>query len=306
MEIVLALTAVLAAAAAGGVIVYDRRKTKKTLRSIDAMIEGAMRGDFSEKSWDESLLSAVEAKLARYLASSEVSSRDLREQKAAIETLIADISHQTKTPIANILLYAQLLEEQDLPEEARPLVTSLTNQSEKLKDLIGALVKASRLESGVLRFSPKRTAVQPMLAEAVSLYTPKAAAKQIELTLTPTSAEAVFDPKWTLEAIANLIDNAVKYTPAGGHVEISVTEYESFCRISVRDSGPGIAEDEQAKVFARFWRSPSFADEEGVGIGLYLAREIVTGQSGYIKLESKKGEGATFSVFLPRSIPSSG
>ena len=214
--------------------------------------------------------------------------------------MVADISHQTKTPIANILLYAQLLWEQNIPEEARPLITSLIGQSEKLKMLIEALVKTSRLETGILQFQPKRSEIEPMLAETVGQYVPKAQKKQITLHLEPSDAEAVFDSKWTAEAVGNLLDNAIKYAPNGGAISVCVSEYDMFCRIDVSDNGQGIPEEEQAKVFQRFYRSPSATDAEGVGIGLYLARQIITGQGGYIKLTSKPGEGSTFSIFLPR------
>ena len=141
MQIGAILLSVFAIAAAGIVILYDRNKTKRTLNEIDAMLDEAIKGDFAEGTWDESKLSSVEGKLARYLKSSALSARNLQEQKAKIEALVADISHQTKTPIANILLYAQLLEEQNLPEGAKPLVTSLIVQSDKLKMLIESLVK---------------------------------------------------------------------------------------------------------------------------------------------------------------------
>lgn len=300
MQSWLILLSAAALAAAGIVILYDRRKTNRTLNKMDAMLDEAIKGDFLESSWDESMLSSVEGKLARYLKSSASSARNLREQKARIEALVADISHQTRTPIANILLYAQLLEEQDLPEEARPLVASLIGQSEKLKMLIEALVKTSRLETGIFQFHPVRAEVEPMLAEAVRQYLPTAQQKQITLNLEPCAAEAVFDSKWTAEAVGNLLDNAIKYTPGGGTVSVRLSEYDLFCRIDVSDNGRGIPEEEQAKVFQRFYRSPSVADAEGVGIGLYLTRQIIAGQGGYLKLTSKPGKGSTFSVFLPR------
>ena len=293
--------AALAVVTAVIIVLHERRRTAKTLKTLDAMLDDAINDEFLESSWDETMLSAVEAKLARYLSGSEVSARNLREQKAKIETLVTDISHQTKTPIANILLYAQLLEEQELPDEAKPLAASLVGQSERLKTLIEALVKTSRLETGIFQFQPRQTEVQPMLAEAVGQFKPKAAAKRIALKLESTDAEAVFDPKWTSEAVCNLLDNAIKYTPKGGTVSIRVSEYDMFCRIDVTDNGPGIPEEEQAKVFQRFYRSPGNADIEGVGIGLYLARQIITGQGGYIKLTSTPEEGAAFSAFLPRS-----
>ena len=163
-----------------------------------------------------------------------------------------------------------------------------------------ALVKTSRLEAGIFQFQPKLSEIAPMLAETVGQYAPKAQKKQIALHLESSDAKAVFDSKWTAEAVGNLLDNAIKYAPNGGTVSVFVSEYDMFCRIDVSDNGYGIPEEEQAKVFQRFYRSPSAADAEGVGIGLYLARQIIAGQGGYIKLTSKPGEGSTFSIFLPR------
>ena len=295
---VIVAAAVLAALAAA---VWSRRRTKRMLNSLDNMLDEAIRGEFREQNFDESLLSAVETKLAHYLEASVASARNLQEEKDKIKTLIADISHQTKTPVANILLYAQLLEEQELPEEGRTCVAALEGQAEKLRSLIEALVKISRLEAGILVLQPKAAPLAPMLESAVAQFVPKAAAKDIALTLEPTEVSAVFDPKWTEEAICNLLDNAVKYTPAGGSVTVSTISYEMFCRIDVTDTGPGIVEEEQAKVFQRFYRSPTVHETEGVGIGLYLARQIAEGQSGYIKVFSRPGQGARFSLYLPRN-----
>ena len=131
---------------------------------------------------------------------------------------------------------------------------------------------------------------------------PRAAAQGPALAAEPTDLTARFDLKWTVEALYNLVDNAVKYTPAGGSVTLRAREYELFCRIDVTDTGPGIPEAEQAKIFQRFYRSPAVSGEEGVGIGLYLARQIAAGQGGYLKVTSRPGEGSTFSLFLRREL----
>lgn len=290
--------AVLAAAV---VVIWDRWRTRRLLKRLDTMLEKAITRGFTEEDYDESLLSAVESKLARYLASSTVSARNLQAEKDKIKTLIADVSHQTKTPLSNVLLYAQLLSEQPLPEENRACVMALERQAVKLQSLIEALVKTSRLESGVLALHPQPASLAPMLEEAVAQFAPKAAEKKITLTLASSEGDGVFDSKWTAEAVCNLLDNAVKYTPAGGTVTVQTHCYELFCRIDVSDTGPGIPEEEQAKVFQRFYRSPANHQAQGVGIGLYLARQIAEGQGGYIKVFSKPGKGAKFSLYLPRS-----
>ena len=298
---ILLICALILAAAGLGYGLWRRNREKHTLQTLDRMLDAAIRGEFSEEDFDESLLSAVETRLAHYLSASAVSARNLREEKDKIKTLIGDISHQTKTPIANLLLYAQLLGEQDLPPESKAMTRALEGQAEKLQILIEALVKTSRLETGVLALHPAEHPLWPLLEGAAEQVRPKAEGKGIRLRLEPTGETARFDFKWTGEAVYNLLDNAVKYTPAGGEVRVEVTPYELFCRIDVTDTGIGVPEEEQPKLFGRFYRGQAAAEVEGVGIGLYLVRQIAAGQGGYVKVTSAPGEGSTFSLFLPRS-----
>ena len=290
--------AVLAAAIllAAGFILYDRRRTRRILESLNRMLDIAMQGNFTEDSFNETMLSALESKLAHYLAASTVSAKNVRSEKEKLKALIGDISHQTKTPIANILLYTQLLSEQ--PENSACL-EALEGQAKKLQGLIEALVKTSRLESGVIALHPAFGNLQTAIEAALSQIAPKAAEKHISISAESTQADAVFDPKWTEEALFNLLDNAVKYTPAGGAVRVTATAYPMFSAVHVRDTGSGIPEEEQPRVFQRFYRSPEHAEEEGVGIGLYLVRQIAEGQGGYVKISSQPGAGSTFSLYLP-------
>lgn len=290
----------LVTAGATCLLLLWRRRYHRIMGNLIAMLDAARDGTFQEQHYDESLFSAVESKLNEYLSASQVSQYNLAAEKDKIKALISDISHQTKTPIANLLLYTQLLEEQDLPPEGRTCVGALHSEAEKLNFLIAALVKLSRLETGVLTVRPQRNDLQPMVEEVCTQLAPKARQRDIALSFQPTDAQALFDYKWTGEALSNLVDNAIKYTPFGGRVHISVTPYELFCRIDVRDTGIGISEEEQPRVFARFYRCQAVADREGLGIGLYLVRQILTEQSGYIRVDSQVGRGSVFSIFLPR------
>lgn len=282
------------------VVGYDRWRTTRTIRRLGDMLTAAINGSFSEKAFDESRLSALESRLARYLTASALSERNVREQKDQISALISDISHQTKTPVANLQLYAQLLSEQPLTPQGKDCAIAIAAQADKLQTLIEALVKTSRLETGILTLHPQPGQIAPVVERAVAQYSPKAAEKGIVLTARQTEGSAVFDPKWTEEAVCNLLDNAVKYTPVGGTVTIEVKNYELFSAIRVTDTGPGIPEGEQAKIFARFHRAPDAYYAEGVGIGLYLARQIAEKQGGYVKVESAPGKGSVFSLYLPR------
>lgn len=258
-----------------------------------------MDGSFTENDFDESELSALETKFAHYLSASTVSAQNVEVEKERIKTLIADISHQTKTPISNLLLYSELLLEENLPEDVSTSAEVIHNQSEKLRFLIDSLVKLSRLENGILTLSPRPTPLQPMLESIITQYAVRADEKGLTLHLEDTDISASFDAKWTAEAIANIVDNAIKYTSQGS-VTISAASYEMFVRIDVTDSGIGIPEWKQAQIFSRFYRSEEVREQEGVGIGLYLARQIISEEGGYIKVASKFGHGSTFSVFLPK------
>lgn len=281
-------------------MVFYRRKTKDTLKRVSRMIDDAISGSFNESVFDESLLSSAEAKLAQYLSCCSVSSKNLAAEKDKIKELIADISHQTKTPVSNILLYTQLLHEQKLPSESEQCISALSEQAEKLSFLIDSLVKTSRLETGIISLNPRVCDLESLINAVEAQLAPKVKAKNITFAVSSTTEKAIFDPKWTAEAIYNIADNAVKYTPEGGNIIINVTAFELFCKIDIKDSGIGISEEEQTRVFARFYRSSRVSDTEGVGIGLYLAREIVSGEGGYIKVASQLGCGSVFSIFLPR------
>lgn len=294
--VIIALICIVTAVTA--IIIY-RRRTVKIIRSLDRMIDKAINETFTEENIDESMLSSVEAKLAGYLSASELSARNVASEKTRIKELISDISHQTKTPIANILLYTELLKEQELNEQARTCAEETAVQAERLSFLIITLVKLSRLETGVFTLSPTKEELMPMLEKIYRQYLPKAEEKGLHLTLEPTEAQAVFDEKWCSEAIGNIVDNAIKYTNSG-FVTISVKEYEMFCSVVISDSGQGIAEEEQGKIFTRFYRSPSVSQKDGIGVGLYLAREIVNGCGGYIKVSSEFGKGTAFSLFFQR------
>ena len=287
-------------AAALGAVLGGRLRERRMLRRLDKMLDKAIRGEFREEEFDERLLSKVEARMAEYLSSSAVSAGQLQSEKDAVKTLIADVSHQTKTPIANLRLYTQLLEEQELDPQSRACASALTEQVRRLEALVRDMVKASRLESGAIALHPRPAPLEPLLEAAAAQFAPAAEEKGLALVLRSVEAEAVFDPKWTEEALGNLLDNAVKYTPAGGTVILRATVYEMFCRIDVEDTGPGVPEEEQGKIFQRFYRSAPAQAEEGSGIGLYLVRKIAEGQGGYVKVFSKPGRGAKFSLFLPR------
>lgn len=273
----------------------------KTLRRLDEMLEQAINGEFEEERYDETELSRLEAKWKQYLTTSKMSMEQLNKNREGMQALVSDISHQTRTPLSNILLYSQLLCEQTDNQEEKHLAEQIVRQAEKLEFLIQALVKMSRLESNVLVLKPQRQPVEPLLLEAMEEILPKAEKKKIHVKLQgnfSNNMKAVYDKKWTAEALGNILDNAVKYSPLESTVEVTVEKFEFYVCISVRDEGIGISEEERAQIFSRFYRSAEVQQDDGIGIGLYLAREIVQKEKGYMKVLSKKGKGSTFKMYL--------
>jgi len=274
----------------------------RVMDRLNRMLERAIAGEPIETSFDETKMSALETKLAQYLKMNQLGKQQLNDEKARIDGLISDISHQTKTPIANMLLYSELLSEEIQDEKSKEMLDAIHLQAEKLSFLTQSLVKISRLESGVIQTIPERNSVTELIEKVVSQVEPKATRKNIHIEVSFVDAEALFDMKWTSEAIGNILDNAVKYTDIGGSIQIKVSEYSLFTRMDIEDSGIGIAESDLPKIFSRFYKCSTTQQEEGVGLGLYLAREIIAGQGGYIKVSSQIEKGTMFSVFLRRNV----
>lgn len=286
---------------AAGFVLWEHMRVRKCMLRLEAMVDAAQKGSFEEQHFDEQRLSRLESMFAHYLAANEASVKNLASQKDKINTLISDISHQTKTPISNLLLYSELLCEEKLPQGAAESIDLIHEQAEKLKFLISSLVKLSRLETGIVMVNPYAHPVTKLLRDIYRQYEPYARAKGLRFEICEADTLAVFDEKWTLEAVGNIVDNAIKYTKKGS-VTVSVKSYELFACICISDTGIGIKESEHAAVFGRFYRSVDARNEKGVGIGMFLARQIIQSQGGYIKLNSVLGKGTDVFIYLP-SVP---
>ncbi len=225
---------------------------------------------------------------------------DALRDKQQIKSLISDISHQTRTPLANMKLYLEFLQEENLSEKGREFLMRLEEQADKLDFLLQSMVKMSRLENGIIQIRKEESRLQQTLTAAVSQIVPAAAKKELELhVVCDADFRMKYDRKWTEEAIFNVLDNAVKYTEPGGSIYVKVVSQEIFTKISIQDTGKGILPERQAEIFTRFYREPEVHDISGVGIGLYLTRKILELQNGYIEVRSEKGKGSEFCMYLP-------
>ena len=273
--------------------------TSVLCQTLDHMIEGNEAPLRPEDS--ETMLARICYRLSRLYQIMQENRRKVDEERRELQSLISDISHQVKTPVSNLKMAADTLLEKPVSEAERiDFIRGIFSQTDKLDFLFQALVKTSRLETGVIQLEKKPGRLFDTVAQAMSgiVY----AAEKKEITVSVDCSEDLtvsHDGKWTSEALFNLLDNAVKYTPAGGKIAVSVVLWEMYVEIKVTDTGKGISESNQAAIFRRFYREEEVHDQQGVGIGLYLAREIVTRQGGYIKVVSEPGKGSEFSIMLP-------
>ena len=251
---------------------------------------------------EESLFYKINYRLGRLYEVMQENKNNIAKERADLQELISDISHQVKTPIANLkIINNTLLENEVPPQKQKEFLTAQASQLDKLDFLMQAMIKTSRLETGVISLDQKQQPVYDTLATALGWILFNAEKKQIDVQVEcPEHLDARHDRKWTSEALFNILDNAVKYTPAGGQIRVSVEGWEMYVKINIADTGIGISEQHQGTIFKRFYREDAVHDVEGIGIGLYLAREIVTLQEGYIRVASEIGQGSTFSVFLLR------
>lgn len=273
--------------------------TSDICQTLDHMIVGNEEPTCPEDS--ETQLARIEHRMARLYQIMQENRRKVDEERQELQSLVSDISHQVKTPVSNLKMATDTLLEKPMTEAERiDFIQGIRSQTDKLDFLVRALVKTSRLETGVIQLDSKLCRLFDTVAQAMSGIVYEAEKKEIAVSVDcPEELTLVHDSKWTAEALFNLLDNAVKYTPAGGKITVSVIPWEMYVEIKVADTGKGISESNQAAIFRRFYREEEVHEQQGVGIGLYLTREIVTRQGGYIKVVSEPGKGSEFSIMLP-------
>lgn len=284
------------------IYVFILKNQQNTLfHHLNKVFDDLLNSDINIIAYDESVEAALDDKIIRYINANKELLSDAKREQNKIKMLISDISHQIAMPICNIILYSDLLLEKEIPDESiKHMITDMKQQSEKLKFLFEVLVKTSRLESGIITVNNiKSQRIKPLILASVSGIYSSMIEKKINLDVNiDEQLTALYDMKWTKEAIFNILENAVKYTYVGGNITISATAYEMFIRIDISDNGIGISPDEYTQIFKRFYRSPRVKDYNGVGIGLYLSREIIALQGGYITVSSEIDMGSVFSVFI--------
>lgn len=288
-------------AAAGAILLrwYLVTYTNRLVRCIEQMIAGENHIEIGEH--EELLMAKIEVKLRQLYEILKSQKEQNQKDKENLEHIISDISHQVKTPITNIRIYQGLLARDDLPLERRSeFLRQMENQVNRLDALMESMIQMSRMEVGIVQLKPDLQNVAPLIEEAVGAVALKAEEKCIQIRVECSlQLKAVFDKKWTAEALGNILDNGIKYTQSGGSIIITADTTDFFVKICVSDTGKGIPEEHHTKIFKRFYREEDVQQQEGIGIGLFLAQEIIRQQKGYIDVKSEPGKGSAFSMYLP-------
>lgn len=287
-------------------IALIRRKLILFSDTLCGTLDNMMAGEITPPHirQEEIIFYKINHRLTRLYEAMRENRNSIAKERADLQELISDISHQVKTPIANLKMVNATLLEQSMPQEKQnEFLIACSGQLDKLEFLMQAMIKTSRLETGVISLEMKVQPIFDTLAEALGGILLNAEQKDISVDVDCNENLTVsHDRKWTTEALFNILDNAVKYTPNGGNIHVMVESWEMYLKIDISDTGRGITENHQGAIFKRFYREEEVHDTPGIGIGLYLAREIITMQGGYIKLFSEPAQGSTFSVFLPHDL----
>lgn len=255
--------------------------------------------------YNENLLCRINMISEKAERNMRINMRKIENEKENVKSLVTDISHQLKTPLANVELYNTLLAEEGISDEERlEFLETEGIAIEKLKMLIDSLINISRLEADMISIDKKEENLKECIESAISSVKADAAKKNITIKNDiKEDCILAIDRKWTTEAIFNLLDNAVKYTAPNGKINLSLDNGINYFALNIEDNGIGIDTDEYNDIFKRFYRSRNdiVQNEKGSGVGLYLVRKIMNLQDGNVMVSSEKGKGSTFTLYFSKS-----
>lgn len=307
------LTVFVIAALAGG-FCFDRfsvRKKKKQEEQILSILEDCLSGDFKFLD-DEAALKRLGNRqftdtLEKFGRKLQLKSELLEAEHDDTKSLVTDISHQLRTPLGALRACFSLYTEAQEQAEKEEFRERCEVQMEKMETLTEMLGNISRLETHMIRLQPECVSFTEILAGAVSTVYHKALSKQIVIEVDELEKISLFlDKKWTTEAVSNVLDNAVKYSPSDSSITVRVWKLFNFVKVEIEDQGIGIPKQEYNQIFRRFYRGSSdfVKKEDGTGVGLYLARKIIEEGGGTISVRPAKEKGSIFVIQLP--LPQTG
>lgn len=280
-----------------------REEKREIIKKIQNVLDGNQN---AEQCYEETELSEISYMLRCLQTSVFIKQENALNEKESIKYMISNLSHQLKTPLSNVKMYQELLEDENLSKDKQKIFhMKLKKQIEKIEWILESIIKCTRLEEGIISFIPDMYPIRNTIMQAMDSVALKAANKDIEIIATEeiSDVKVYHNFKWTREVFENILENAIKYSPCKSIIKISIEQLETYTKISFEDSGIGIREEEYVKIFQRFYRSKDVENAEGSGIGLYLCRLILENEKGSITVKSQYGKGSVFSVFLLNNKP---
>lgn len=289
MEILVGILVII-----NGFLLFKYIVLRNEMRELSDYIDKALKGKLEITEFDEKELSKIKSKLIKFLYSNQVKEKKINTEKNKTKDLIADISHQTKTPITNLSLYISLLE--DNPKDE--YIEIIKYELNKLKFLIQTLVKSSRLESDIISLQKNRANLKELVKDVLREFKVTLDEKNISINLKDEDLIFDLDARWLKEAIHNLIDNAIKYSPNGSTINIRV--YKSYLNynLDIENECEDLSEETLPKIFERFYRGRNSVYKDGLGLGLFIAREIIEKHGGNIRASLDENR-IKFSVDFP-------
>lgn len=282
------------------------RVVNETIRQINdciqSLIDGTPRQHFSME--EETLPGKFQMQIMKLYHIMDGAREKEEQMRRELSEIVADMIHQVNTPLTNIQMYSSFLTKDDLPPKDREQICEVIDaQIEKLGWFAEGFGKTVRMDEDMMQLNPKVQPILDMILGAIDQASLKAWEHHNELVLSgDQTIQAVYDRRWTEEAMFNLLDNAIKYGKEGCPVTVDMTAYDLFVRIDIKNWGDEIPKEEYNKIFSRFYRGQNaMFVKEGVGLGLYLVRKIVAEQGGYVKVGSYNGKGNVFSLFLRKA-----
>ncbi|NMS89410.1 HAMP domain-containing histidine kinase [Clostridioides difficile] len=283
------------------IYVIITKKNQNRYDELSLMLNQILEGkEVTYSDTKDTRLSKISHQVKKVKDMIEIEVEQSKLEKEAIKSLISNMSHQLKTPLSNITIYCELLENMNISTSQKmEFLQKMKNETFKIDWLLQSLFKMTKLEDGVIKFEVEELLIKDTILQSISSVFNKAEAKDIRISLESFSdIKLVHNKKWTIEAIVNVLENAIKYSPSTSIITVSVIKMELYTKITIKDEGIGIDSKELNDVFKRFYRSKNVENQNGTGIGLYLARLILEKEKGNIIVESKLGKGSCFSIFL--------